>query len=636
MRPVVRVFAFVVTLAGAVFGSQAVARAQRPTVVRVVGPGGKPLAGARVYFMRSPMPNKAPTQCVERLRFVTDVRGRVRADVPFGGVWSAWGAWDDGKRRFASPLQTGVTLGRPMRLNLEPFEVPFVRLLNLGPWRGGEIAKVVGEPAIAFVSETKPSTVFTLLIPAGEKPVVRVPDLPIANYFPTLVDDSGGFLDMVYFSPVFHVNNPQAELVYERNYPLKQVTLSEPKLAHLTVTGSNGDPLAGARLVIRSQTSSYPLFHENVRVSDKAGRISFIVPYRPKWKPYELEPVLYAPGCEPLLFSVPAAQLKATKDALSLQRQMLPSRLQLDWKLTGLLAHDKVFLYAQARSKATIGRPPVVADRLMPVTVAEDGGLALPAPRVDLAAGTLAGRYELYVVRHGRQICVFRGYPSAKLPAKWSLDVSTLPTLDLKVTTAAKHSVNGGRVAIVPRFESGSRPRRVAGLPGVQVQVSDVGPGSPDQVSVIEDSLDHEGSCKRLLLPGRYLLFVRHDKLGDVFEEVDIPSGKKLVTHTLILHPFWVIRGRVVDSDNDPVEGNPIESTPSSVVKSAQSVQFLLWRFMDAPRARSDGSFRLRVSSYINGLNVYATRNVDGAYQYANRLVAVGNNEFVELKLRSN
>jgi hypothetical protein len=57
---------------------------------------------------------------------------------------------------------------------------------------------------------------------------------------------------------------------------------------------------------------------------------------------------------------------------------------------------------------------------------------------------------------------------------------------------------------------------------------------------------------------------------------------------------------------------------------------------MDTPMTRSDGSFQLRVSSYIDVLNIYSTRSVDATYQYASSLVKAGSTEFVELRLQSN
>ena len=559
--------------------------AQRPTVVRVVGPDGKPQVGARVYFMRSPLPNKSPTEAVERLEFVTDSRGRVRAEVPPGGVWSVWAASDDGKKRFASRIQVGVALGRPMRLNLEPYQVPFVRLMNLGAWRAeGEMQKVVGKLSMGFVTETKPSTLFVVPIGDEDKPVVRVPDLPHSNYFPTLVDGNGGFLDMVYFSPEFHENNPQAESVYERKYPLKRVTLSRPIIARATLTGRDDEPLVGAKVIIRSQTSSYPIYHENVRVSDEDGLVTFIVPSRPNWKPYEIELLVHAPGHEPLLYSVPKRLLTANKKpAIDVDIRVRPGRA-LDWKLTGLGPEDKVFLFTQARGKTSDERTQQAADRLMPVAVADGGNLALPAPAMN--GKSLVGRFELYVVRGGQQICVQRSYPHTRLPQQWSLDMASLPMLNLTVTAAGERSVKGGRIAIVPRIKNGARPARVVGVRQIQGQTGPWVAGNPDELAVIEDSLDQSGACKRALLPGRYLVFVRHEKLGDVFEELEIKPGDKNIEKSLTLRPLWTVRGRVVDSTGEPVAGNRIESTPNSVVNEAGSIQFLLWRYIDAPLTR--------------------------------------------------
>jgi hypothetical protein len=60
---------------------------------------------------------------------------------------------------------------------------------------------VEGELGLRFTVQGRFGVHLPAKLPEGNDPVVRVPALPLGNYFPTLIDSRGRALDFTYFSP---------------------------------------------------------------------------------------------------------------------------------------------------------------------------------------------------------------------------------------------------------------------------------------------------------------------------------------------------------------------------------------------------------------------------------------------------
>lgn len=596
-----------------------VARPERPTLVRVVDQSGKSLAGARVFFVHAPFPEKAPLYGSERLEYRTGERGRVRVRLSKDRAWSVWSVWDDPSAkakgaRLASAL-TRVSPGRPQRLRLEPFPVPNARLIGLEAWR-----KLLGERlGLAFVSLSEPATMFRVPLPdaaEGEDgPVVRVAPLPLGNFFPALVDGSGGFLDSVYFSPAFHEGDADVEPLYERDYPLKRVELGKPVLLACRVVDSTGEAVAAARIFVRPDTRRSPLQLERVLQSDAEGGFELLAALKERQRTrYPLQISILAPGYRPLHATVSFEQLqKSQKQVFRLARGQ-----ELDWRLANASTEDRKNIYLQAQLDGVYSFV-----RLFPIECTAEGKLLLPSPSA--APGRV---FELYLVRGALQVPVLA--PGHGVPETATIDLDVLVPVELELSTLSGRPAPGGTVRI----------RRNAPIIGDKTVKADRGTQVVQGVSAagfwsseLGYTLDRSGRARILLMPGEYSVLAEHDKLGDGHRRFAVAKDGKLQV-SIQLRPYWILRGHVLGPDESPLAGVQVNASGTRFTKSdEQDYAPYLRGFTKTTTTSSDGSFELSLSVAVEELNVYANKQIDGSFFYANRTVGATQQEPIELVL---
>jgi hypothetical protein len=494
------------------------AEPDRTTLVRTVNAAGEPLAGAKVVFCSVALAGW-PMARSRMLELVTDAEGKARANLDETLVWAAWALHDHEKTRLASDVLQPVTCGRPMRLELRPFPVPDVRIRGLEPWR-----KRFGDKLeLAFASAATPFATFRLPLPAGDEPVLRLPPLPRANFFPCLVLPDGGLLDARYFSPHFLDESEQPpEELYERAYPLKRVILAEPAPTRWTIVDPAGKPVAGARVFLRPEYSE--LLAERRLTSDEQGQVEIVLPHREEgqrgW--FTQRVLVLAPGFLPAVRTL--MQPLAAEAAVTVNLMPGPA---LDWKLAGELpAAASLYLLTRFVGETGPDVPGVsgdFVDHWVRVEVGAEGKLELPAA-ASAPAGNAPPPYELWLVDGKAATLLATGPPAVAR----TVDVAKLVAVTAHVRVGDR-SVQGGTLYLCRREND--------------VAVDTVGYG-----------LDREGAARLRLPPGRHLLLAVHESRGAGLLLADVPDQPSCEL-SLNLQPHANVAIEVRDAAGAPVAG---------------------------------------------------------------------------------
>ena len=493
-----------------------------PTLVRVLLPGGQLAGGARVLAVSSPEPELAHARPFEIVKGTADERGTVRLRLPDARLWAMWAVLDDGKKRFATELAFDVQPGRAAVLRLEPFPVPFVRIVGLADWK----AAVQGKLGLRFTAEGRFGVHLPVPLPEGEDPIVRLPDLPLGNYFPALVDGQGRTLDFTYFSPEFHEDDAEVEPLYERDHPLKRAVLGAPKKHSYRITDSKGQPVPGA--VVRLDYS-LPLQDGSVWRSDDEGLVRLVLPLRAEAvrARYNISAFVWAPGRWPTEKSLEILpEPPEEPDEIPCRKVGRPLELSLD-KLraaSGLALGPGTRFYVS--SQWQLGRSRIGPTPRFPLFVDGEGRLQMPAlPLSDIG-------FDLWIADTRRLQPLYSGTPEGLLDTKEEA-LGKLVPVEVRVTRPG-----GGRPMAV---------RMVASSEGRE--------GETFGSRVFEQALDRSGRTLLHLPVGAWAIYLRSPRDGDVLARFDISADdisadKAPAPIDLELAPFRELRGRVLNADD--------------------------------------------------------------------------------------
>jgi hypothetical protein len=576
------------------------ATAERTTLVRAVNAAGEPLSGAKVVFCSVPLAG-SPMVKSQRLDLVTDAEGKVRASLDDTVVWSAWAVHDGEKTRLASDVVHPVACGRPLRLVLQSFPVPHVRVRGLGPWR-----KRFGDQLeLAFASAAAPSVVFRVPLPAGEDPALPLPALPRGNYFPCLVLPDGGLLDARYFSPHFldESESPPEEL-YERAYPLKRVILADPVPTRWTIVDPDGKPVAGARVVVRAEYSE--LLAERRLTADAKGEVEIVLPHREEgqrgW--FTLRVLVLAPGFVPSVRTL--VQPLPADTAVTVKLVPGPA---LDWKLAGALPPEaSLLLFTRFLGDAGQGVPGSsgeFVDHWVRIEVGAEGRLELPAA-AEAPAGSTPTPFDLWLVDGKAATLLARGSPPA---AARGVDPGQLVAVTVQARVAGDRAVQGGTVYLCRREG--------------EVAVDGVGYG-----------LDRQGTARLRLPPGRHALLAVHESRGSALLAVDVPAGEAC-ERTIVLQPYTSIAVEVRDGAGTPVAGASVGWQLGFDAIGYLLVQSVFGRLQSSDlRTDASGKAQILVPSLAARGEVYAqVPRDDGSVLYGRAEVVTAKDAKVEITL---
>ena len=563
---------------------------RKATLVRVVDDKNKALPNGTVVF-HSRLLARAPQFGAITKTFRSDARGRARCELDWRRVWSAWAVHDrkDGTR-LASRVHA-VSLGRPLRLQLSSYAVPNVRLAGeIDAWR-----RFAPKLRVAFVLAEHPSATFVVDIPQprGERrPALRLPPLPIANYYPCLVDKDGGVLDSRYYSPAFATDDPPEEL-YERDVPLKRIVFAAPKLFALRVTDSKGTALPGAEVSLRPEYASSQdrLTVERRFRCDAEGRVAVPLANRKAgfrgWQTLRI--VVTAPG-----FAARWLRLDAPpKDWKQTIRLVVGQKLS--WKIRGFdpKRGDRLF----ANVGVGYGQGAWSTHELLPIGVSDDGSIELPG-RLKTVPGPKRDE-RLLLVREGRVVpLAFEFSPPSK-----TIDLTKLRYVDFVAVTAQGRPVRGGRVIVCRRTHEGL-------------------------TETAEHAIAADGRCRFATLEAKPQVYVRNELRGDQLVSLESGAAKP---HLVRLTPLRVLRVRILDSDGKAIAGATASFSPSGLVVSPPLMARLISNTMTTSPA--SGEIRWRIPSIFKRGEVSAWKQTGQNWLHSSKRVDLKKSERIDLTI---
>ncbi len=585
---------------------------------------GKRVPQARIFFASSELSVLDPQQAPEQLEFVADKRGRAIVSLDPRRDWSAWAVKSVGKKRWASPVQGRVLEAGILRLTLVPFPVPFLRISNLSGWK----TLYPGKLSLVYVSLSLPYPRFRQSLPEGKDEVRELPPLPMNSYFPVLWHEDKGFLDTVYLAPAFHEGVTDAEVLYERDYPLKKCIFGRPLLLRGKVIGIGNKVVPRATLRC-GPSSSIPCPLRQIVSADEKGRYELVVPFKPESRrtSYLSDVIVWAPGRQPVKHSV--ATLRKQFE-INLQRDgdkaewiferdfaLVPGRA-LAWKSSGKEKSDELFLLTQALQGGNPGT------RLQTgIGVDGEGQLILPGIRPTGGLGALlAGKkqstrnramFELYLRRGGLVFALTAREKGVVIPER-SLDLSDQGALELLTRSASGRPLKRGYCEI-KRVFSGS-------LAAVSTRFG-LAPGK----------------ATRLQLPvGKYVMRISQKPLGAGYAAFEIQKGKDSEV-VVSVEPYLRLRGKIVCEDEEvQIGGLPIQVYPQQIQKDRVPILARAWAQQylqqSAAQSRADGSFELLVSPFVQRLSVQTYASVANRYLSAQVMIDPHKVKEVELTLR--
>ncbi|GEM_PF-6001849 len=536
-----------------------------PALVKVLDHEGRAVAGARVLFVSSRLPEALPRISVERREVQSDARGRVRVRLPAGRSWYVFAVHDEGRLRFAS-RQVPIAPGRPRKLILEPFPVPYLSVVGLEKWR-----KIFGKRLrFAWVTSESPSSIFTVELPEEKVPVLRHPPLPFGNFFPALIDDRGGLLDFVYFSPAFHEGDPQVEPLYDRDYPLKKVILAEPVRVEGRVQGTEGAKAAGARLFWRPEYSVMRLGREIPLRAD--GSFTAWLPYRDGGERAHYTSRLLAIAPDRIVRHRTLAELLAKRDGkrkggIEAVLELPPGR-GMEWSVQGDGGNGPPEGILWWRLWSSNPKEPKRKVFLW-VDLPLEGPGRIPIPDCLGPHEGILG----FLMQGGETIPISMGTRKL-LPQKWTFDLKSLREVEIEVSGNGR-PVPGGKIRVFPKL---------IGMPP----------------PVIEPSLDRKGRCGIRLFPGTYGMIAWNDRYGVKGGEFQVGLGDGPLRWKVELEPFLSLHGRLIDEDGNGVKGRVVYANPAEGKNVPWYVEI---RGLNLPPlvsrpTEADGSFEIQVPSW--------------------------------------
>lgn len=587
---------------------------------------GKRVPGARIFFVGSELASLGAQEAPRQLEFRGDERGRAILSLDPHHDWAAWAVKEVGKQRQASPIQMRVLEKGILRLRLQPFPVPFVRISHLEPWR--KLFK--GKLSLVYIAESPPYPRFPMPLPEGKDEVRALPPLPMGNYFPVLWHAERGFLDTVYLSPAFHDGQADAEVLYERDYPLKKCIFGSPLLlrgkVQLKVNADMG--LAGAHLRCGPSNRIPCILRQRV-TTDAEGRYELVIPFKPASRrtSYFSDVVLWAPGVLPVQYSLEstskgyAERIKkdgATASAIFERDLVATPGHELHWQALGAQSGDEFILMTQVLQG---GNPGALLGIGLPM--GEESRLVLPGdPFVGALGALFRGkkktprsqvRFELYARRSGRLLAL-AGRHDGTLPPKLTLDLSEMGTLELEGASVSGRRLKRGACEVKRIWSKG---------------LATVG---------TRFGLSPEGSTTLDLPVGKYVLRLSQKPLGVGYASFEIQKGKRTPVRVSV-ERYLRIRGKVLCEDEEvKISGLPIQVYPQQLQQDRVPILARAWAQQSLQQistsSRADGSFELLVSPFIQRLSLQTYASVANRYLSAQVQLDPHDAKDVELPLR--
>ncbi|MCA8969537.1 MAG: hypothetical protein KDC95_07130 [Planctomycetes bacterium] len=549
----------------AVVACASIAFAQFPsTRVRVVDRAtARPVVGATVHAVTSPFPllvGDIQRECVEA---TTDNSGTARLELDPTRSWTVWATKRDGaSARFASLPHVAVTLGRPLRIELEPFALDRITIENLDAWREvldgdtrltarisadrpsawlGDLRRSHDEcrtPVVGAHTGTFVAPSFDVALAATDSSSFVVPPVPLGSFFVELVRADGRVLDSRRALPltsVFGVDSSRYDIDASETtlrycdvarLPLRAVTVLEQPIPRLRVwqTLSNASSRDhaiettddGTAHVFCSATSGSEATIPRVRAFDP--RIVDRSPYWPR------------------------------SDSLDLKLRAHKARFA---SIRGIDEHAAVYY--------------VEDDLATRVELNEDGAVRLPAHR----------RFPWSLVAvHGGHPVVLADHVSSPR-GDFTIDMTSFRTVEVRARGRRNRLVRGGIIEILPEWR---------GLAPIGLLVA----------------IDDNGTARVHLRPGTYALLAWNEKRGDCVARLVVPpnsntatDASQVIVSRITLEEFRWIHGVVAwkghDLDRGAVASETFcPSTPADCVA----------RFSDSVvRLNAQGCFETRVSS---------------------------------------
>jgi hypothetical protein len=598
------VLLLLLTLAGGVSAQ----RRALPTIVRVLQPGGGVAVGAEVLAVSSPEPEAAARRPFVIQRAKTDARGAVRIELEDGQHWAVWAVLDKERERYATPIDETVTPGRGTLLRLEPFAVPFVRLVGVDAWRD----VVEGELGLRFTVQGRFGVHLPAKLPEGNDPVVRVPALPLGNYFPTLIDSRGRALDFTYFSPAFHEGDAGVEPLYEREYPLKRAVLGKPVLHEYVVRGRNPDDDSGAELPVPGALVrvefSLPVGVWSDYQADAQGRVRIPLAFRAEAARarYTVEAQVLAQGRWPRSQSLEVRPEPAQRaEVLISPWHGTPFELPLEPLRERYGADARFYVASHWRH----GRSNFGPTGRLELPLRGDDKLLLPSLPDDSA------HFDLYVATRSRLEPLFIGRPSGFIQAEGKLPWG-LTALDVQVRR------EGGGRALATQLHA----------------IAEANVGGLQASREIPVSCDRRGHARLQLPAGKWLIYARSRRDGDGLARIEIGAkegerGGQAEPLKLELQSFRNIQGVVVDADDKPVAGAEVSAQVQTLREEDPRLRRLLQTISRAVQTDEAGAFTLRFSSQVTRLSVWCSFQKDGQWSSASQSVPGDHEEKIRLQL---
>ncbi|MCB9880713.1 MAG: hypothetical protein H6832_19040 [Planctomycetes bacterium] len=551
---------------------------ERSTRIRVVDfAEAKPVAGATVHAVTSPFPHLIGNFELERAEATTDERGSARLELDPSRIWTIWATKRDGAtERFASLPSVGHVVGRPLRLELEPFPVDCIVLENLDAWRkllDGDkrlTARITGDrpdnwlgylrnsqsefraPVIGPIPAGFVAPEFVVALDDTASSSFVLPPLPLGFFFVELQRANGDVLDVRWIMHLLRAANRNAP-GYDFDARKKTLFFSGMQKVEVRATTQQGEPVRGLRIA-----QSYPVVRSpRVRYFETGadGTATAFVPsinqgsasdvqlqvFDPRFSNRQVRSI--ASGTFSLIVGPPAMR-RAT--------------------IEGLAKGDALY-YTEA------GR----AVRVSPDTA---GSVHLPA------AGSRAS-WSLLAVVDDRGVVL--ADDASALNGDFQIDVASYRDVEVTVRGRGGNPVTGGFVEVLAESEG-------------------------DPPIGLRSAIDAQGIARIRVRPGTYHVLGWNERRGDGMCRIVVPESPppgRIQNTALELDAFRVIRGRVLRA-TQPLPGGFVDAT--TVAPTDESLPSIRLASFSSRTARIDeqGRFEFDVSSRAANvsLNIYDDR----------------------------
>ncbi|MCA8969536.1 MAG: hypothetical protein KDC95_07125 [Planctomycetes bacterium] len=548
------------------------------TRVRVVDrASSEPIAGSTVHAVTSPFPQLIGDFELERAEATTDERGSARLELDPSRIWTIWATKRDGAtERFASLPSVGHVVGRPLRLELEPFPVDRIVLENLDAWRtllDGDkrlTARITGDrpdnwlgylrnsqsefraPVIGPIPGGFVAPEFVVALDDTASSSFVLPPLPLGFFFVELQRANGDILDVRWIMHLLRAANRNAP-GYDFDARKKTLFFSGMQKVEVRATTQKGEPILGLRLaqsypVVRSRRVRY--FETNAK-----GTANAFVPSNNQGNSSDAQVQVFDPR-----FSNRQVRNIASGTLSLVVGQPAMRRATIQ----GLVKDDALY-YAEA-------------GRAVRVTPDKGGSVSLPA------AGRRAS-WSLLAVLDGNGV-VLADDASAPI-GDVRIDVASCRDVEVTVRGRGGSPVTGGFVEVLAESD---------GDPPIGLRAA----------------IDAQGVARFRVRPGTYHVLAWNERRGDGLCRIVVPESApegRNPSASLELDAFRVIRGSVQRATK-PLAGGFVDAT--TVAPTDESLPSIRLSAFSSRTARIDeqGRFEFRVSSRAANvsLNVYDDR----------------------------